>query len=167
MRSKLGKIVRAKFDESMKKLLPSFSEDSSAIVPSGCKVYRLEISPSFTAFVTLLISPKDDSYTVDIGWSHNGEYPHSTFTQPEEVSSQGDARFRLGHTFGSRQDFWWYLARRTSLDDDFFSFVEDPIDVAIGRVDAAIADTFEKILYYAVPYFERRNRETSTAERSG
>ena len=141
----------------MKERLPSFVEDPDAVGPGGDRMYASELRPGFTAFIGLQVSHKDDSFTVNLAWSPHGKYPDNVTTH-DEVSKAGDCRFRLGHLFGRRQDYWWYLARTGSIWDENFTIEEDPIEMAIPRIDRYLDDAFEMIESYAIPYFETNSR---------
>jgi len=149
----------------MKRRLPSFAEDREAIVPQGSRMYSSILRPGFTAYIGLQVSDKDDSFTVNLAWSPHGKYPESTMTTHDEVSKDGDCSFRLGHLFGRRQDFWWYLARTGSIWDENFTVEEDSIEMAIPRVDPYLDDVFDMIESYAVPYFEKKSTKWITFER--
>jgi hypothetical protein len=154
MRSKLGKALRQKFEEELKKQYPQFEEDKKSIIPSGCRLYMWKLKENLFFFVELVLSPKDDSFTIQIGWSKNNDYPLSLNFDPQEISSKENSRFRMS-LLVTQKDYWWYLAKKSTLDDDFFTFVETPIEESLEKISPTIDEVFNQIKEYVIPYFEK------------
>jgi len=155
MRSKLGKALRKKFDERMKSLVQRFELDASAIAPPGCPTYFSTFWPGFTAYLGLTPSPKGDNFYIEVGWSTNGKYPDSSITEVEDLPADGDSRFRLNRLYDPQQYDGWHLSTPMTLDDDFFTFQEDPIEEALERIDSSLDEVFDKITTHVIPYFEQ------------
>jgi len=155
MRSKIGKVLRTKFDQRMKSGLPIFETDGVSYFPPGSRGYVSHSWPGLSAYIVLSISPKDDTFYIDVAWSRNGRYPHTAITEPDVLPADGDSQFRLNRLYDPKQYQGWYLARPRSLDDDFFTFVEESVDVSLERIDPALDDVFGKIKEHVLPYFDR------------
>ncbi len=155
MRSKLAKAVRKEFKLKLEESFPKFSEDKNSLYPLGSRIFFCELKESLFAFIGLLISPKDDSFTIEIGWSKNKLFHECTRNLPNEISHQDRSGcFRLSHLYNRKLDFWWYLSKRMTLDDDPFSFVESSIEESLNKVPDSINEAIEQIKTYAIPYFE-------------
>lgn len=160
MRSKIGKTLRKEFDLRLRNTFPQFSEDKSSVKPPGCRDYVWKLKNQLSAFISLICSPKGDSFTIDIAWTTNDKYPDRAITYPEDSPQDGNSRFRLSQMYGSKRDYWWQLSKEMSIDDDFFTFEEEPVEVALSRIDPALDDVFDKIEKYVMPYFDRLSHRT-------
>jgi hypothetical protein len=157
MRSKLNKVLRTEFERRLKNQLPSFKLYKEAIVPPTCYVYCQPVNASRWVFITLVISPKDDSFTVEIGWSNDGFYPQHYNYFARQINSAANTRLRLSNLIDERSDYWWYLSKKKSLDDEFFSFQEDSLEESMLKIDPALNQVFEQLNKFAIPCFSGKS----------
>lgn len=153
MRSKLSKSVKYEFDLRLKNDFPYFEDDTSEMIPKGCKGYTWKINDNIWAYILLVFSPKDDSFTVEIAWTKTKNFPAYTFNLPYENSERENSRFRLSQLIDVKSDYWWYLGRRKTLDDDLFVPDED-IKNLLPKVKPLVDDAIQKIRHYAIPYLK-------------
>jgi len=159
MRSQLGKSLRKEFDLKLEKEFSQFNVDKTAIVPSGCKVYVCKIREDFWAFFVLVISPKDDSFTIEVAWTKNKEFPKYAITLPNEIPKEGNARFRLSRLISPSSDHWWYLARKKMLDDDLF-ISDEPLENCLKKVSPSVNEAIKQLKNYAIPYLKEIQKAT-------
>lgn len=134
MRSKLGKAVREKFDNLIRKTLPQFhlveprevdtpAGDKCMETPSGCCLYLWKCRDNLYFYILLEINPKQgDSFTIELAWTRNKRFPICTDLMfpydalesgiKRDIPINGDFRFRISELFEkhSNEDFWWEVA---------------------------------------------------------
>lgn len=156
MQSKLAKALRSQFEKELKNSLPAFSSDDHSEVPSGWRSYRFKVTPTLTLFVVLCLSPRDDRFTVELGWSEIGRLPVSGAFRPTDSPRDGGLMFRLSvlwHPQG--RDHWWVLGHERTLEE-MANFVPDqPAEEKMPDVVPKVADAIEKIVTFGLPYFEK------------
>jgi hypothetical protein len=159
MRSTLVKALQKKFEKELEKQFPQFEEDKESIVPPKYKVYVWKSQQNLYFFICLLPSPKDDSFTVDIGWSKSGKLPNNPViyeSGEDQIVSSENIMFRLSRIYERKQfEHWWYLAKKSTLNDDFFTFVETPIEESMEKISPKIDEVFKKVKEHVIPYFEK------------
>lgn len=179
MRSKLGKAVRSRFEEQMKKHVSTFLFDPDALVPPGWRVFRWSPRPDWHAFIILGFHQMHDCFTVECAWSRTGEFPTSGRIQrprawPERNIEADDVSgcqfgFRLGYLWQPRDHWWWLVPEadvkarsnkhmRSVIAQDWRTVEETledpPIEEAMANVRPMVDDAIQKIIDYAIPYFE-------------
>lgn len=156
MRSQLGKSVRAQFKLKLSDLRWEFVLSPDVIVPAGYYVYSHRCRQGYVCFILLAISPRRDSFTVEIAWSNDGQLPSQLtvdFDFRNELPSM--ARVRLSQLSDVRSDKWWHLSKQRSVWDDFENFTETPIDEAITQIPIALDEVFDELQNKSMPLFER------------
>src|SRR5688572_16573874 len=161
MRSPLGKAVRRRFDDQLKRRLPAF-ERTRVNNTQGWPVYRRQIRPGFFAFLMLCLDRQRDHFTVECAWSPHGDYPlgarpSSPRDWPEREivrdSPAPEFRFRLPELWQS-YDLWWQLVPQEQTDQRFDAFLnavvaneharalklteEPPLEDAMSRVQPLV-----------------------------
>ena len=155
MQSKLAKALRNQFETELKRNVPAFLEDKESELPPGWRSYRLNVAPGLTLFIALCLSPKDDRFTVELGWSEIGRLPAAGAFGPTDPPKGGGLTFRLSALWHpQRHDYWWVLGRQRTLEE-MANFVPDqPAEEKLPDVAPKVADAIEKIVMFGLPYFE-------------
>jgi hypothetical protein len=162
MRKELTKLLKTNFIEKLNEQLPQFEEDNNFQIPAGCKLFSQKVRKDLWFFLELVISPKDDCFTIQIGWSKKGLFPTKIGTYQSEIEEIGvndNLIFRLSRLIDENLDYWWCLAKKRTLEDDFFTFKETPIEIAKQNIPPAIDEVFEQINQYIIPYFDKISRK--------
>ena len=178
MRKELSKAVRTEFTAAMARRLPQFTPVTikSRYAWPGSRIFRWVSDPSLHFFVELFFDPKgDDSFGVEVGWSRLGRYPEL----PARPGIRDD---------GSKVEHWVRLSFLESNIGGMWS-LEDPdgspgasgrgmaissrllaglpplpVEQALQRVGPRVTDAVEKLINYALPYFEQVSRKKSSQE---
>ena len=169
MRKELSKAVRTEFTAAMARRLPQFVPITikSRYAWPGSRIFRWVSDPSLHFFVELFFDPKgDDSFGVEVGWSRLGRYPEPP-ARPgfREDVSKAEHWVRLSLLDSNVGGLW-------SLEDPEGSpgasgqgsgrssllaagLPPMPIEQALQRVGPRVGDAVEKLVTYALPYFQR------------
>jgi hypothetical protein len=169
MQRDAAKKVRQRFGE---RFLNEFKEFAKAKEQpfKGEVLYSSVLPHGITAFVLLLIGPREDRFTLEVAWSEGGQFPTELFCQlPSGVPDRGvkpdppvngQVRFRISEFWAPGVDEWWYLSgSRPTLEESMRELVAQDwanptfpsySDEQVGRiVDLAI----EAIGRFVMPYF--------------
>jgi hypothetical protein len=162
MQSKLAKAIRTQFAKELKKRFPMFDLDMGAELPSGWRAYRFDASASFTAFVVLCFSPRDDRFTLEVAWSQVGRLPPAGASPPNAPPKHGGLSCRLSALWHPQEhDYWWLLGRERTMEE-MLNFVPDqPAEQKIPDVAPKVGEAIEKLITFGIPYLE------ATARRMG
>jgi hypothetical protein len=165
VRKEIASAVRTLFDTGMKgKLGPFrlFKDKGNRQIKPGTQVYRWEKAPDMYFFVMLETQTKEpDRFWVSVAWSRDGFVPS---IYPDLGGVEGD-RFNLGKLSNARNSFHeWELTKLPSVVDMSPEEMSDEISKewdrkriaeGIRQAPASVADAIDRIVEYAVPYFER------------
>src|SRR5262249_35789805 len=136
-------------------------------------LFGWEVGPGLSFYLLLVISAREDRFTVEVAWSRNGHFPaRATPSQPidfpelnvrRDEPRDGDFRFRLARLWTPRgADPWWELAPRRSLADlqeqlqqlsEGRAPNEETVDEALNKVGPLVDDAVRRIVEHALPYF--------------
>jgi hypothetical protein len=169
MRSRLAKSVRKEFESRLKRDLPQFCLVESEPLPPGCRLFRWAMTPGFTAFLFLLISPNDESFTIEVAWSHDGNFPRMFPRIPVDFPAEGVARdkprdgrfrFRLKRLWDPRLDPFWYIVPRlvgSEMNERLMNIArgiddEPPTEELLAKVGPLIEEAIGRVVTQAVPY---------------
>lgn len=189
MRRDLAEAVRKDFNACLRARVPQFRmvrpRDIDFLgkkekeIPPGDRLYLWDFTGDLHLYLLLVIATPQmgDAFTVECAWSRNARFPtlaglmypydvpNSATTRDEPKG--GDFRFRIGQLWEPRQDHWWWLAQRPSveelnkwlvsgqLDKGQFAPPEVPIEEAMKNVRPSVEDAVDHIIDYAIPYFEK------------
>jgi hypothetical protein len=160
MRSKLATAVRKEFTTRLQQELPQFVAVKHKQIPPSCTLFVWQAAPDLTCHLMLIPFRTRDWFTLEAGWKHA-----ESAADPGDSPLQGAERFRLPDLWlGPTQDFWWKLVPELSPLEEFersMSGAEEPIEAALTRVPAAVADALQHVVQYGLPYFR------SISERHG
>lgn len=122
-------------------------------LPDGCLCWVLNPKSQFRFYVILLASPKDDSFTFEIGWNKRGRLPRSRINSPDEARDQDESCLRVGRFWDAQiYEDWWYFGRRRTPPEIVSGVPDDPLDIKLADVEPKVNDALAKLKHYAVPY---------------
>lgn len=106
--------VRAEFQKRVARELQQFRLIESHELPAECDLFAAPLGGDLTLFVVFQVSSREESFTIELGWSTSGSYPlvgafATGHVQCPEVSERTEARFRLPSLW-TEGDVWWSLS---------------------------------------------------------
>lgn|SRR5262249_52013589 len=166
MRSKLRKVLVQRFAILIKEKLPQFERITNEIIPQECHLYGWQATSNLFFYLCLQTHRIRDDYTIEVGLSEKGRWPHSHLSGPYNSMENGELRFRLVTLFRrDNKDVWWSLDKHntsTVLDSpkeaverlrSFHTFPPTPIEECMKEIEPQLQDSVEKVIQYAHPYF--------------
>ncbi|TWT32077.1 hypothetical protein [Blastopirellula retiformator] len=170
MLSTLSKRVVQQFTKKLQELVPGSAKDASVKLPRGFHCFALPLRPDVSTFLVLLISPKDDEFTLEVAWSTHGRFPFSLSAiylpfDPENGSLKdspidGEFLFRLPFLYPPYADVWWTVDEKSTHEMTMEEIlVDDPLapppEIAandLARVDASLETAMSAVKQFAIPY---------------
>jgi hypothetical protein len=167
MQSRAAKPLRKYFDQQMRLQFP----DALLVAKDPGWLYRWDLGNEISAFVALIIAPKDDRFTLEVAWSRTGSFPINILCKmpfgnpaagrPPDPPEQGSMRFRISEFWKPGMGEWWYLAGEKPdvlksielFDRDWREAIKLPEytnDQIHGMADKALSS----IRQYVIPYFQ-------------
>lgn len=150
MRKQLSKQLRREFDAAVRRLHPRFSRNHSG---GDVVRYGLTVSPVLVLFLGLQTKPTDDSFTVEVGWGPEGEWPYD-FADPASFADK-PGNVRLGELLPVRNDKWWYLDPVGRRPFERIFDPPSPLSECLPTVSAVVREVFELMLAEAVPLWDK------------
>jgi len=155
MQRMIANAVRQQFERQLKSAFSQFTLNRTALIPPGCRLHEQKLANGRALFLFLIFSPRDDSFTIEIGWSETGTIPRSGCALPTDGTNQGGVMFRvsrLWQQFGF--DYWWQFDPERNLEN-FAAWSPLPMEVELGKVSELVDDAMIKLVTHAKPYFEQ------------
>lgn len=167
MRRELKKALRQRFDLAMKESLPDFQPAERQEAPAGdSRLYVWRAREGLSLFIRLLLSHKDERFTVEIGWSTDGCFHGGpTTSDPDAPAQAGGVSFRLSRLWkrgGTEQ--WWELSRLLPTNAHLTMSIEeqvarlgsgDYVQEGLANVDSMVDEAISLTREHALPYFQR------------
>lgn len=123
------------------------------LLPPDCRCWTLNHDDAVKLFLVLVVSPKDDSFTFEVGGSTHGRLPRSTMCHPGEEGDRSEFMFRLSRLWKvTGFDQWWYLGQTRTPIDVAAGVPDDPLEVKLADVEPKVEDALRAVKKYAVPY---------------
>jgi hypothetical protein len=159
MRAKVAGSLRKEFETVLRNALPRVERDTESVLPPGWRCYRLGSEQDLHYFVLLGISPQFEDFVVTCIWNTRPLLPDTTGAEIEEQSGE----FALHHLQDPRRAYGWTLTPGAGLGDLFDPYDEPwqdryPVDEAVARVPAAVAEAIELLVEAGLPALERLAR---------
>ncbi len=136
-----------------------YEADKAQLVPQGWYVWTHKHDCGLYFHILLVIHPRRDEFTIEIGWSKSGKLRSSTSLDGREsiLLQPLDIRLaRLWQEFGF--DPWWVLVTRPADYErrvtHLIRYEPDPIADCLSLVEHAVQDAGQKLKEYAGPLFE-------------
>jgi hypothetical protein len=155
MNAALAKAVRKQFGDELQRILPKFHLDREGQLPPGWLAFKCVISPALAFYIILVISDKDDRFTVELAWSTTGKLPTHTSFGPKAPAASTGIEFRLSNLWlGEGGDFWWRIGTEHPFPLLDVSTVEADLKARRLEVPAQVDAAIAPVLRFGVPYFE-------------
>lgn len=170
MRTQLSKRVVRQFTQEIKELVPGTQEDTSVKMPRGFHCFEIPLRHDASTFLVLVISSKDNEFTLEVAWSIHGRYPFSLSAiflpfNPEDGSRKdtpidGEFSFRLPILYPPYTDEWWNVDEKSThamtmeeiLADDPFAPPPQIDTEGLARADASVQKAISAVKQFAIPY---------------
>jgi hypothetical protein len=174
VRKELIKAVRTLFDEGLRARLPDFVrykmvDNGRNCHGSECRWYRWQVALDLSFFAMLKPCMKaGDEFWVYVGWSRTEDHSDVTddFKQCFNLGKLWNAKAGW-YTFRLNEPGYEQIARMT--DEEFAHWAENPQEMDRERIEAGlkqapicVQDAIDRIIAYAIPFFERVRREASS-----
>jgi hypothetical protein len=155
MNSILSKEVRRRFEQQFRNEFPNFRRKSGEVLPPGTHLYERRVDEcGLSLFLVLLLSPKDDRFTIELGWGKGGVFPQNIQIGPEKATDSG-VSFRLASLWlGAGRDHWWWLGRERTLEEIGAGISDGTLEEKAARIDSQVTDAVQRLKELALPYFE-------------
>ncbi|MCB9867795.1 MAG: hypothetical protein H6816_14305 [Phycisphaerales bacterium] len=183
MKSALGKILRHEFRRRFRERYPGFQELRDVVLPPGWVALGLDITPSFSVYVVLVVYRNEDRFTIELAWTRNGRFPtHVPLLYPRDLPEfnvkkdrdrDGDFCCRIGK-FWQIKDFSWRVREPQfskkagpgsgGAEYDDGALGESRDNRAPNSVQALIDDALSRIDVHVMPYFDEVASELGHAE---
>jgi hypothetical protein len=165
MERSVGKGLKREFERQLEQRLPQFCAAKDNVLRDAGRVFCWQVSPSCHVFILLLLSRRENEFTVEIAWSRESAFPSelpilNPIDMPEfrlrrDVPKDGRFRFRLAGLFHARGEFWWPASSRRQFGDWVLGGTI-PTTTAVGDDDAllvtSVAAAIDAIERYGMPY---------------
>jgi len=142
MKTTLVTAVQRALGSGLARLTPAFVPAGEDL-PTAFGLYHADLSEDLRAYIMFQAHRKKDSFTVEVACTRNSRWPAFYLRTPkalDELSEDGDIRFRLAMFWGE-QDYWW--------------------PVTSESVEAAVTDVADRLERYALPYFGAMARKAA------
>lgn len=160
MKKEYANAVRKSFNLRLQDTFPQFLlRKGEENVASGDRLYRHKVSDDLFLYIYLILNDNNDEFNIDIGHSMNDVFPiESFFVKTAETMVAPEICFRLTE-FWDEKDPWWIVEDVISLKAEIerknrTGFSTLLPEEYMPKIDALINESLEKLLRYAVPYFE-------------
>jgi hypothetical protein len=161
MQRELVRAVRRQFALRLRAEIPQFEEARARGLPSECRLYELKVGATLAFYLVLQHHRSWESFTVEVAWSQEGEYPASALPaeSPDDLLENAEMSFRLGRLWAGKKDVWWELVPRLSVlqGATFDDFMKDPepIENLLPKVKPVVEDAIQHVLSDGLPYFRK------------
>ena len=170
MLSALSKRVVKQFTTGIKELVPGSIKEASVKMPRGFHCFEVPLRTDAATYLVLVISPKDNEFTLEVAWSIQGRYPFSLSAiylpfNPEDGSIMdspidGEFSFRLPLLYPPYADVWWIVDEKSTHEMTIDEILADdplapPPKIEADRfpkVDAAVETALSTVRQFAIPY---------------
>ena len=160
MRKEYGTAVRKEFCARFEKALPQFklSNDKESAGP-GARLYELVVSENLTLYACLGMSRSFEEFVIEVAWSEHNRFPPEHLFSNNEPKN-GEACRQLPKFWCKGSSRWWVVEPRDSFEEIMrrhreFDFEPRPVEAYLPGIPALVEDAVNKIMEYAVPYFEK------------
>jgi hypothetical protein len=175
MRKELIKAVRKLFEERLRICLPQFVpfkmvEKGAFRLGAECRWYRWQVAPDLAFFLILKpLTKEGDEFWVNVAWSRKEDH--------SDLADNFDQLFNLGKLWNAPSGwFKWeltepgylWLGRLTA--EEFAHWAHNVEEEERKRIEAGLIqapicvdDSIDRIVAYALPFFERIRQEAVNA----
>jgi len=144
-------------------------------IPPGYRLYLWRFERDLYFYLMLVIGSHNigNAFTLECAYTRNERFPSlSGVMHPYDIPRcdiirdepiDGDFCFRIGNLWEPRDDHWWWIVPPESFEE-FDKWLlegkiplyhrEVPIEEAMKNVKPCVEDAVDRIVKYAIPYFE-------------
>ncbi|MCY2991439.1 MAG: hypothetical protein NTY19_26720 [Planctomycetota bacterium] len=163
----MGTRLKSEFERQLAERLPQFRAARDAVLRDAGRVFHWHVSGSCHVFILLLLSRRDNEFTIELAWTTDTEFPPDLplmnpidmpqFRLRRDMPKDGRFRFRLAGLFHPRGEFWWPASSRRQFTDWVHGGSGAPGPAAAPADDdallvAAVAAAIEAIERHGMPY---------------
>lgn len=170
MKRELGKVLRKRFGEELRRRLPQFREAKCDRSSGTYNLYEWIAAAGLHIYLVLQIHTRDDRFTIELSWSRHGRFPeHLGLLYPRDLPvsrisrdrpKDGEFRFRLPYLYALK-DVWWELNPTPTLEQileqqraltEGGGVPDASIQAGLDRVDPCVQDAVDQILEHGLPF---------------
>jgi hypothetical protein len=166
MDKSIAKQLKAEFDKEITHRLPQFEVSSEDDARQFGRVYRWKGGDQLCVFVLLLVSQRDNRFTLEIAWSPDPSYPIDLpimvpldapkFNLRRGSPIDGRFRFRLAGLFHDKGDYWWQASNKDPCDGWDLDFLKPSANTAtIGSLADNVSHAVRSLEQLGIPYVQK------------
>jgi hypothetical protein len=124
---------------------------------SGSSAWLIGSNQDVSAYVILAVSPRDDTFTIELAWSSTGKIPESVEGMPSSGVPTADFRFRLSRLWQPTGfEVWYNLASdldfpESSLEFDATPSLDDE-EPSPERISLKVGRALDSLEEHGIPY---------------
>jgi len=156
MRGSLVKQLRAVFEEGLKRRVKDVRRFPLASASSGSIAWVIGENEKAAAFIVLVVSPRNDRFTIEVAWSTKKRLPEQADMVPGEEGNSGELRFRLSRIWQRSGFETWYDLEHEEDYPDVRNFDPFPPDesVCFKRIPAKANRALDALEAHGIPYLK-------------
>jgi hypothetical protein len=157
MRGLLSKPLREVFEENLKRRLKTAKRVLIKSAPPGSRAWLIGENERTTAHVVLVISPRNDRFTLELAWSAHKRVPDHAERLPGEEGDSGELRFRLSRIWRPTGFGVWYDLEHDEDYPDLKDFNAFPADQGLcqKRIPVKVNRALDALEAHGIPYLEK------------
>jgi hypothetical protein len=160
MRSVLTKTLQIEFKGAFASRFKIFEEARLSSAPPGSRAWNVIKTARGSGYIILIISPRDDRFTIEIARSESGVIPEATADGPSNCELKSECRFRISRIWQEFGFETWYNLQKED-DTDAESSPLYPAGECLQRIPGKVVLAIEAIERFGIPYLERHLLEKS------
>ena len=171
MRKEYGKAIRKLFAQKIQEKLPDFrpAKISNIYFTPGDRAFEKKVGNEVLYWINLNVNQKFECFTVEIGWSAIGRWPELSMRpspiRPDYNSEFEEQEYITRLPFLWTQDDYWFEIEPFNPGSDLESLKKqvEPIedDKAHEKVAPVVEECTDRIVQYAIPYFEEHAKRNA------
>ena len=171
MRKEYGKALRKLFGQKIQAKLPDYSpaKISNIYFTPGDRAFEKKVENEVSYWINLNVNQKLECFTAEIGWSAMGRWPELSMRpspiRPDYNSEFEEREYITRLPFLWTKDDYWFEIEPFKPGSDLESLKKqmEPIadDKVLERVAPVVEDCIDRIVQYAIPYFEEHAKRNA------
>jgi hypothetical protein len=155
MRSLFGKCLRDLFEKRIKQRFVGVKPIPLSL-PPGSRAWLLGSTNTANAYLLLILSPRNERFTIELAWSEKKRLPERSDMMPGEPSAEGELRFRISRLWQPTGfEVWYDLEYDKDYPDSGPSSVYAPEEPCMARIPVKVDRAMNAIEEHGIPYFEK------------
>ncbi len=155
MRSALTRQLKKEFEAKLLQRMPSAKRVAMDDNLFGWLAWSVIPNERVGMYVTLIISPKADQFTLELAWSTNNRIPKHTGKWRDSDQGVEELRFRISRLWQMTGfEVWYDLQHEADFPDSGPPFSSSvPIEECFSRIPIKVDRALDALEAYGVPYF--------------